>query len=378
MTVFAAILTAIGMLAALVARRGIRNSARMGGVADHLRRLLTLIALLLALRLLFMAWPVPFVMASIMVVAAWLPFATLRLAEELVRRHAPRPLKLAALIGGVAFSIMAATLGLVWTREALLALGLFQGLTVIGVLVHLFAQRQTVSLAERRTVDLLTLAVLVSIPLLATDFQGLFPDLPVRGGAFAALIFVLACSRMASEQGRPMALLVDIAVAFGAGAIMAFASHQAGLLPPLTFSFTACAIATAALLLLIERFARASASDDGLLYDLARNGSSRAAILTSHPLLASAVRIGPGELSDLPSDAVGRLAQARVISRGSAVQDEGAAGAAIELLDRHSATHLLRLSSQPVSFLAISGGTLAEERLTAELEIVGRLLEGAE
>lgn len=115
MTAIGALLTAIGLLAALVARAGVAKAARGGGVAGHLARLLTLIGLLLALRLAGLALPSPVVVAMTMVVAAWLPLVTLRLAEELVRRHASRWLKLLALAGAGAFSLLAVTFGLVWT-----------------------------------------------------------------------------------------------------------------------------------------------------------------------------------------------------------------------------------------------------------------------
>ena len=218
MTPVGALLTAIGLLAALVAARGVGPAARRGGAAVQLRHLFRLIALLLGLRLILTQWESPLVMALVMVVAAWMPLATLRLGEELVRRHAPRPLKLAALFGAIGFSVLATTFGLVWAEEAVLALAAFQILVVGKVVVHLYRQRATVSLLEQRAVDLLSLALLLALPLLATDFQRLFPDLPVRGGAVAALIFVLACTRLLDEGARPLALLGDIAVAAGAAA----------------------------------------------------------------------------------------------------------------------------------------------------------------
>ncbi|WP_299296760.1 hypothetical protein [uncultured Erythrobacter sp.] len=192
MTPIAALFTAIGLLAALVGRYGVAAAARRGGVAEHLRRLFTLTAVLLALRLANFVWTSPAMAAAMMVVAAWMPLATLRLGEELVRRHAHRPLKFFALGGAIGFFVLAATFGLFWTREAILALAAFQALVLAGVLIHLLTQRRTVSPSERRAPDMLSLAFVLALPLLATDFERLFPDLAFRGGAFAALVFMLA------------------------------------------------------------------------------------------------------------------------------------------------------------------------------------------
>lgn len=378
MTPVGALLTAIGLLAALVAARGVAPAARRGGAAAQLRHLFRQIALLLGLRLVLTQWESPLVMALIMVVAAWMPLATLRLGEELVRRHAPRPLKLAALGGAIGFSVLAATFGLVWTHQAVLALAAFQILVVGAVVVHIYTQRASVSLLERRAVDLLALALLLAVPLLATDFQRLFPDLPVRGGALAALIFVLACTRLLGEGGRPLALLGDIAVAAGAAGIGAAAAHLAGAQGQSAILVSVSTGALAALLLLIERFDTAGRTGEGILPALAKAGSARAEILSAHPLLSGAARLGEAELADLPAGAAEQLAESRVIRLDGLSGSDTASGAARELLDRHSATHLLRLSRQPPAFLAISGGALAGERLNHELEIAARLLERAE
>ncbi len=378
MTGFAALLTAIALLAAIVARRGIVRLGARSGVGEHLQRLLTLIALLLALRLLLFVWPVGFVVSLVMVVAAWLPLATLRLSEELVRRHAPRPLKLLALSGAVGFSVLAITFGLIWAREAILALAVYQSVTIGGVLFHLFAQRGTVPAAERAAGDVLALAFIVTVPLLATDFQWLFPDLPFRGGPFAALVFVLACSHLIGGSTRPLSLITDCAVALGAGAIAAVSAHLLKAPPDLSFAIAACATASAALLLLIERFSAARKPESDLLSEIAKADSSIAGILSSHPLLSSATRIDARMVPDLPDDTVETLGRHRVLFIDT-LQTEGAPDAAArELLGRYSATHLLRVSRDPVQFLALSGGALAGSQLSRDLEIVGRLLDDAE
>jgi hypothetical protein len=376
MTATGVLLTVIGLIAALLARVGVAGAARRGGVAGHLARLLTLIALLLALRLTGLALPSPLVVAVTMIVAAWLPLVTLRLAEELVRRHAPRWLKLLALAGAGAFSLLAVTFGLVWTGPAIIALALFQAAVLGAILVHLARQRGTVSLAERRAADMLALAFALGLPLLATDFAWAFPDLPFRGGPFAALVFVLACSRLAAAgTSRPLRLIGDVTVMAGAGGLTALACHLAAAPQTFALGLAATAGATAALVLLAERFADPAES---LLAPIARAAPDEAAILAAHPLLSGGVSLTAATLADLPDDLLAALAARPVVTAASeAVSSETIAGAAHELLGRYGASHLLRLSQHPPRFLAVSGGALDQERLTEELTIVARLLERA-
>jgi hypothetical protein len=377
MTAIGALLTAIGLFAALLARAGVADAARGGGVAGHLARLMTLIALLLALRLMGLALPSPVVAAATMIVAAWLPLFTLRLSEELVRRHAPRWLKLLALGGAGAFSLLAATFGLVWTGPAITALAVFQAVVVGAILVHLARQRASVSLAERRAADMLALGFALGVPLLATDFVWAFPNLPFRGGPFAALVYVLACSRLAAGgTSRPLRLLGDLAVMAGAGGLAALACRLVAVPPMLTPGLAAIAAAIAALVLLAERFADPAARAESLLAPIARSAPDEAAILAAHPLLSGGVPLDAGVLADLPEDLIAALAARPVVTAPrSPKEGDTLAAAAQELLGRYGASHLLRLSQDPPRFLAVSGGALDQERLTDELTIVARLLE---
>lgn len=369
------ILTAVALAAALVAWRGIIPAARRGPVAARLRRFYGLIALLLALRLLLGIWPAQVVVSALMIVSAWLPFSALRLGEELVRRHAPRLVKLLALGGALTFTVLAITLGLVWSAPAIIALALFQMLVIAAMLIHLMRNRNDVSLAERRAVDMIALAFVIMVPLVLTDFQRLLPDLPVRGGAFAALVLVLATSRLMNGRGRPARLLADIAVMAATGALVALAAIVLGLGDIATLSLAACAAAGAALVQLIERFTGGTPEETSLIDALATSGGGRAEILSAHPLLANGLVLDDAALADLPGDALAQLADHRVISPRALSGNAAWGGAARELLDRHAASHLIRLSQTPPRFLAVMGGSLGEERLDAELELVAQLLE---
>lgn len=370
-------LTALALAATLVARRGIAGAARRAPVAARLRLLYTLVAFLLLLRLIQEAWPAWPVTAAMMMTAIWLPFATVRLAEELVRRHAPRIVKLVALGGSLLLSLLPLTLGLIWTEHAVMALAAFQAVMILCVLVLLLRNRLDVTPMERQAADLFALALLLAIPLVLSDFQFLFPNLPVRGGVFAALILVLATSRLTTGHGRPAWLLLDLLIMLaGAGLPMLVMQGQDMSLPTVTLlPVAACVSAMVALVLLIERFA--GQKETGLVRALARltPEAKRRDILAAHPLLSAGYLIEAPQLEDLPGGTLRNLARNPILSVGALPGDPIEAEAARDMLDRYAASHLLRLSVDPPQFLAIAASGLSSARIDDELTIAVRLLE---
>lgn len=121
-----------------------------------------------------------------------------------------------------------------------------------------------------------------------------------------------------------------------------------------------------ALLMLIERFAWRAPANGAILSQIAKGPHNARAILSGHPLLASAILLGNEELADLPGGSVEQLAQQRVIALGTVAAESPLGGAARELLGRYGASHLLRRSQQPLQFLAISRGAAVRTRLAAE------------
>lgn len=122
--------------------------------------------------------------------AALLPLAALLLAEGLLRRHAPRALKLICVLGAVVFAF----LGLlqftnleIWRLAGLL---LFQLAGLIGVALFVLRRdRDSLSPAENRTINRMSLSFLLILPFLATDFmREAVIDAPVRLGGVAVLV----------------------------------------------------------------------------------------------------------------------------------------------------------------------------------------------
>ena len=373
----ASLSTAVALAAVLVARRGVAPAADRSPVAARLRTLYTLIGMLLALRLINGWVDFTIVTAALMLTAAWLPLAALLLVEQLRRRHAPRLVKLGTLGGAVFFTAVALSVGIVWPRTAIVGLAVFQAVVTLGMAGLLLISRNDLNRLERRTSDTFLLALLLVLPLFLTDFPELFPDTPVRGGAFAALILVLATSGLIRADGSPALLLADIVTCLaGAGLAMIGAVLLAAGEPGHSMFVVTGAVGlmVACLVLLVERFAGIRSDSRRLIGAMARAPLSEGVdgLLRSHPLLSSGRLVGAEMLADYPAGVVRTLARYHVIS--DEMGDDDAREAARDLLDATAATHLLRLSVEPPRFLAVSAGGLAGETLSDELAVAAMLI----
>ena len=364
------LLTAIALLAVLVAVRGVAGTARTTAVGARLATVYWLVAALLACRLIVdvsTGVAASFVVVATMMIAAWLPLAGLRLVEELLRRHAPRVAKLGTLGGALGFSVLALAVGFVWSTGALIALALFQAVTIAVMVTLLLRHRGDLSQAERAAADTFLIALVATIPLALTDFRALVPDLPVRGGSFAILLMVLATSRVVEGGGAPRRLLADIALCLGGGGLVASVTSGDVAATGLGFALTALA-------LLVERFARSRGTDGGLVSALASiDDVDPQTLLASHPMLSSGRIVEGAALADYPATAIAALTRHRSINDATA--DPDARDAARDLLEAHAATHLVRLGAVPPRFLAVSAGSFVSARTDAELTLLARLIE---
>ena len=368
------------LLAAIVAMRGGRAS---GPVERRLRALYIAIALLLALRTWAWAAPHPLIAIPVLATAAWVPLLALRLVEQLVRRHAPRRLKWLALGGAIGFTVAAVLIGGFWPYALLAGLALFQIVTLgwAGMLLH-NRRPGDLGAGEERVADTLVLAFVVAIPLAASDFRAILPDLPVRMGGLGVLIFLVAASRLPGGYAAPRLLLADL---FGLLLFAALLAGGAGLFVPALAStdlvrLAVLAFAAAATTLVMFRIGEASLVErmrPSLITAFARlpDRAGEDVLLGAHPMLATGTLI-EGEALDLYDQAaIAAIARRRVVSAGSQMDEESGA-AARNLLDSAAATHLVRLSQYPPRFLAVAAGELGGAgTLAAELDMVSRLAE---
>lgn len=369
------IVTAIALAATLIALAPLNLARRRSAVAARMFALIAGLAALLAARLL--AWSGSAVAAiPLLLVASWLPLLALLVAEQLVRRHAPRWMKLLVLAGGTGFTIVSLIAGAIWPAPVLLALAGFQTVAILCAVGLIVRSRGEVSPAEAQLGGVFAAALLLAIPLTASDFQAIF-TLPVRGGAFAALLLVLATSRFVAGTASLRSLLIDLILLVAAGVILAAGAHA--IWPAANVAelaqIGAIGAATAALALLLQRRgeARLILQARPSLVKLVAALPDRPRLddlLSVHPLLASGRLVEADMLAAYPAEAVDMLAAERVSTRASG-------DAARDLLDAYAGTHLVRLARSPLRLLAVSGGGLAGDGLTAELDMVSRVAEAS-
>jgi hypothetical protein len=373
------ILNATALGAVIVSLIGVGRHSRSSTLAQRLKILYGLLSAFFALRLVQMVYPNAAFNGAILLVAAWLPYAQLRLGEEIVRFHAPRHIKIVTLGGAVCFSCLTVFSGFLPGQQFLIGLALFQCVTFASVIFLLFKHRSDVSVIDRGVADTFVLALLIGVPLAMTDFRELVPNTPVRGGAFGMLIMVLATSHFASASGTPRALLKDISIILLAGAIVALMIIWSGLNLSLSdiIKITACAMATTSLAILIERFRTDRDTGSTLIRALGqtRDGQNRTSLLGAHPLLSQSHMLDATALAGYPQGTLSLLLQHQILT--SQTGTDTTRDAARDLLDRFAASHLMRISTNPPQFLAIAASDLAGPSLDDELMVAARLIEAA-
>jgi hypothetical protein len=321
--------------------------------------------------------------------AALIPLGALVVTEGILRRHAPRIVKLTMLIGAIVLGLGGA-LGL--EQFAMLyavALALFQ-LAGFAICAGLLATRDRAALmaSENRSIGRLAVGALVVIPFILTDFRTLFPEIPVRLGALGALltVTVMLIAGGGAETRRHglamMALRLISSALLGVSA--AFIAPDVDAAQIIRF----CAVAIAGVLTigLMTDALRAlfESQEPGVLNSVAaspaRTRDRLIAELAHHPIFESARRYREDELSAYdPPLLRDFLATQRVLRRPDAPWGLAATDPAVErmvsLMTANSATHLIVLSHDPVDLIALAVPvTSADPATETALALVRRLL----
>ncbi|MCG7522432.1 hypothetical protein [Ruegeria sp. Ofav3-42] len=154
--------------------------------------------------------------------AALIPLTALVLSEGLVRRHAPPVLKQFCAWGGVTFGLLGLFQFGNIEFERLAGLMLFQLFGLGGVALFVLRRdRDSLSHAENRTINLISLSFLLILPFLATDFmRGTSLDLPVRLGGVAVLGLCWLSIAMNRSGLRPWDTLHGFGIVFVVAALL--------------------------------------------------------------------------------------------------------------------------------------------------------------
>jgi len=321
--------------------------------------------------------------------AALIPLGALIVTEGMLRQHAPRPVKIAALAGAIVLGV-GGLLGLErFAAPYAFALALFQ-LIGFAVCAWLLATRDRAALmaSENRSIGRLAVGALVVMPFVLTDFRTLFPQIPVRLGAVGALltVTVMLIAGGGAETRRHglamMALRLTSSALLGIAA--AFIAADVGGAQIVRF----CAVAVAGVLTigLMTDALRAlfESQEPGVLNSVAaspaRTRAELMAELARHPIFESARRYREAELAGYdPPLLRDFLATRRVLRRPDAPWGLALTDPAVErmvsLMTANSATHVIALSHDPLDLIVLAVPvTSADPATETALALVRRIV----
>ena len=321
--------------------------------------------------------------------AALIPLGALIVTEGILRRHAPRQVKIVIVLGGIGLGLGGA-LGLErFATPYFVLLSLFQlaGFATCGWLLAM-RDRTTLMASENRSIGRLAVGALIVIPFIATDFQVLAPDIPVRLGALGALLVVTAIliAGGGAETRRQALLMTALRLSSSAllGAAAAFVSPDVDAAQIMRFG----AIAISGVLtigLMVDALRAYFESQvpgvlDSVAASPARTRDQLIAELAHHPIFESARRYRENELAAYdPPMLRDFLSTRRVLRRAEAPWGLTSSDPAVEraesLMAANSATHLIILSHDPIDVIVLAVPVISADPATeTALALVRRLL----
>jgi hypothetical protein len=321
--------------------------------------------------------------------AALIPLGALIVTEGILRRHAPRQVKIVIVLGGIGLGLGGA-LGL--ERFATLyfvLLSLFQlaGFATCGLLLAM-RDRTTLMASENRSIGRLAVGALIVIPFIATDFQVLAPDIPVRLGALGALLVVTAIliAGGGAETRRQALLMTALRLSSSAllGAAAAFVSPDVDGAQIMRFGAIAISGVLTIGLMVDALRAYFESQVPGVLNSVAaspaRTRDQLIAELARHPIFESARRYRENELAAYdPPMLRDFLSTRRVLRRAEAPWGLTSSAPAVEraasLMAANSATHLIILCHDPIDVIVLAVPVISADPATeTALALVRRLL----
>ena len=321
--------------------------------------------------------------------AALVPLGALIVTEGILRRHAPRPVKIVAVLGAILLGLGAVLRPEQFGTAYSIALSLFQfaGFLVCAWLLAM-RDRATLLASENRSIGRLAIGALIVIPFVATDFQALAPDIPVRLGALGALLVVTAVliAGGGAETRRQGILLTALRLASAALLGAAASCLAPDVDAAQVMRFAAVAIAGVLTIGLMTDTLRAvfESQAPGVLNSVAasaaRTRDQLISELARQPMFESARRYREAELADYdPHLLRGFLSTRRVLRRPEAPWGLEATDPAVErllsLMKANNATHVIVVSHDPIDVIALAVPVIsADPAAETALALVRRLL----
>ena len=321
--------------------------------------------------------------------AALIPLGALIVTEGLLRRHAHRRLKVAALVGGGVLAL-AGALGPVELENvhtAMLSAFQLAGFAVCAVLL-IGRGRADLLAWENRAIDRVAFGAVLVIPFIITDFRVLAPDMPVRLGALGALLAVTAILIAgANDETQRQGVLLTVLRIVGAALLGAAAAALSADVDAAQL-MRHCAVAVAGVLaiglmgdaLRAVLEARQPGVFDSIGASAATTSDALIVELARQPIFESARRYREADLAAYdPPLLRDFLAARRVLRRADAPWGLAATDPAVErmvaLMTARHATHVIVLSHDPVDLIVLAVSVISADPATeTALALVRRLL----
>lgn len=321
--------------------------------------------------------------------AASVPLGALIVTEGILRRHAPKAVKIAAVVGGIGLGFVGA-LGLErFATPYAISLSLFQlaGFATCGLLLAT-RDRATLTASENQSIGRLAFGAILVIPFMLTDFQVLAPDIPVRLGALGAVLVVTAILIAGGGAETRRQTLLMTALRLGSSALLGAAAACVSPNVDAAQIMRFCAIAIAGVLtigLMVDALrAHFEAQVPGVLSSVAaspaRTRDQLIAELARHPIFESARRYRESDLVAYDPPLLREfLSTRRVLRHPDApwglTSSDPAVERVVSLMAANSATHLIILGHDPADVIVLAVPVISADPATeTALALVRRLL----
>lgn len=288
------------------------------------------------------------------------PLAALLLAEGLLRRHAPRAMKIAVFAAsalGLGFALFTTSHVAFGSRSTLAVIILS---SLVAILILLWARdRKALSRAENGAVRRLAVGLAIVIPLIGTDFSELVAS-PIGFSPIAALVIVLLALSNGVSDARDVwidvAVIVATTLALTCGLIEQLDVGALGDRVRL-FALIGAALITMTLVVRIQPFGaagRRTSLRQRMASANTRSLDSFLGDLTKEPMLKDLSVLSEDDLADYRPEAMAQtldrqpLWSAAALQAGAGTIDEAEREPLLDLLARSDATHVGLLSRSPV------------------------------
>jgi hypothetical protein len=368
-----------GTLAAIAV---IRSRATVDGLSNRVVAALTIVALVLATRLL--SWTVHEGIFETLtrLFAAWVPLAALTVLEGLQRRHAPRWLKYAALAGGVVFSLLAfVNGGLAFPLYLLLS---FQLASFIAIYVlALVGNKDGLTVEEERVIARIRFALPILLVFLLSDYGVFEQFVPIRASGIAILFFCwMAIGPTSATAGRREAGFAFLVTALLAIVVGLSAAAMSRLDWSFAVQVSAMALCAGILGLVLNETVRAFAEsrrDDTLRALVSADTTDVRTFITAvadaSPLQGSTL-IDDDDLTDFDAAALRAAFATRPVigRRNLPLFPDDTRQQLDSLFATYDATHLMMLSAMPLILVATTLPSVGRSSaVDTELALVQRM-----